>query len=360
MVSLLVFLFILSVLIVVHEFGHFIVAKKTGVRVEQFSLGFGRALFRKKSKGTEYIVGSVPLGGFVKMAGDNLDEYKGKPDEYYSMAPGKRFWIIFCGPLLNYVLAILLFWMIFFVGYPTLTSKVGGLLDGFGAKEAGLQPGDQIIAIDAQKIANWEELQRTMRSRTSADSVKVSYLREGKEYTADVRIKEKVLENEAGQKRKFGLLGVSPAQEVIKVRYGFFKSFGLGIAKTWDLTVLTGVALWRMITGHLSMRESMTGPLGIFFITSKAAELGAVAVFHLMAVLSLSLAIFNLLPLPLLDGWHILLLGLEKIRRKALSARSEQVINKIGLSFILLLVFLVTYNDIVRNFGDKISKLFVK
>jgi regulator of sigma E protease len=108
------------------------------------------------------------------------------------------------------------------------------------------------------------------------------------------------------------------------------------------------------------MRESMTGPLGIFFITSKAAQLGAIAVLHLMAVLSLSLAIFNLLPLPILDGGHIVLLALEKIRGKALSLKSEQIINRVGLSFILFLVFLVTYNDIVKNFGDRFSRFFVK
>jgi regulator of sigma E protease len=138
------------------------------------------------------------------------------------------------------------------------------------------------------------------------------------------------------------------------------QSLGLGLGKAWDLTLMTYAALGRLVSGHLSMRESMTGPLGIFFITSKAAQLGVVAVLHLMAVLSLSLAIFNLLPLPILDGGHIAFLALEKIRGKPLSMKSEQIINKIGLSFILFLVFLVTYNDIVKNFGEKLSKFFVK
>ncbi|MDO8661967.1 MAG: RIP metalloprotease RseP [Candidatus Omnitrophota bacterium] len=359
MFSLLVFFFILSVLIVVHEFGHFIVAKKIGVRVEQFSLGFGKALFKKKSKGTEYSLSAIPLGGFVKLAGDNLEEYKGKPDEYFSKPPGKRFWIIFFGPLLNYVLGILLFWLIFFVGYPTLTTKIGSLIDNFGAKEAGLAVGDKIMAIDGQKTENWEDLQKIIYAKKQAETVNVSFLREGKELTANVRLKQKVLEDTVGQKRKLSLLGITPSDEIIKVRHGFFESFGLGLAKAWDLTVITYIALGRLVTGSLSMRESMTGPLGIFFITSKAAQLGPIAIVHLMAVLSLSLAIFNLLPLPILDGGHIALLALEKIRGKLLSIKTEEVINKIGLSFIILLVVLVTYNDIVRNFGDKISK-FIK
>jgi regulator of sigma E protease len=162
MFSLIVFFIILSVLIVVHEFGHFIIAKKTGVRVEQFSLGFGKVLFRKKKNGTDYTVSAIPLGGFVKMAGDNLEEYSGKPDEYFSQAPGKRFWIIFFGPLLNYVLGILLFWMVFFIGYPTLTTRIGGLIDGFGAQEAGLEAGDIITAIDGQKTKNWEDIQKVI------------------------------------------------------------------------------------------------------------------------------------------------------------------------------------------------------
>lgn len=360
MFSLVIFLLILSVLIIVHEFGHFILAKKTGVRIEQFSLGFGRVLFRKKKNGTEYSVSAIPLGGFVKLAGDNLAEYKGKPDEYFSKAPGKRFWIIFFGPLLNYCLGILLFWMIFFFGYPTLTTKVGGLIDGFGAKVAGLEVGDRITSIDTDKTENWEDLQKIISSKKEAASVSVSFLRGGKEISVNVKLKEEALEDQLGQKRNLRLLGITPSDEIIKVRHGFVESFGLGLAKAGNLTLMTYKALGHLVTGRLSMRESMTGPLGIFFITSKATQLGVIAVLHLMAVLSLSLAIFNLLPLPILDGGHIALLVLEKIRGRVLSIKSEDIINKIGLSFIMLLVIFVTYNDITRNFGDKISKFFIK
>ncbi|MFA5096572.1 MAG: RIP metalloprotease RseP [Candidatus Omnitrophota bacterium] len=358
MFALFIFLFILSVLIVVHEYGHFIVAKKLGVRVEEFSLGFGKVLLRRKKAGTNYSISAIPLGGFVKMAGDNLEDYKGKPDEYYSQPPGKRFWIIFCGPLLNYVLGILLFWMIFFIGYPTLTTKIGGLIDGFGAQEAGLKVGDQIVAIDNRKTANWEDLQKIIYSRKTELPARVDFLRGDQALSVNVRLKEKALDDNIGKTRKVGLLGITPAEEIITVRHGFFASLGLGFNKAWDLTVITYTALGRLVTGNLSMRESMTGPLGIFFITSKVAQLGVIALIHFMAVLSLSLAIFNLLPLPILDGGHIVLLALEKIRGKLLSVRSEEMINKIGFSFIIMLVVLVTYNDIVRNFGEKISKFF--
>jgi len=358
MIGLLVFIAVLSILIIVHEFGHFIAARRVGVRVEKFSLGFGKVLWKKKSGDTEYSIAAVPLGGFVKMAGDSAEEYKGNKDEYFSKTPGERFKIIFWGPLLNYVLGFLCFWLIFFVGYPTLTTKVGGLLDGYGAKAAGIQVGDKILSVDGKPVAHWEDLQKEIQRKKSAPSVKISVLRADKEFSVEVPLKKEEFEDALGKKRSFGLLGVSPFDELVKVRHGFLQSFVLGVNKTWELTVMTYEGLWYMVTGRLSMRDSMTGPLGIFYITSKAAKVGFVAVLHLVAVLSVSLAIFNLLPLPILDGGHILFLGLEKIRGRALSLKFENIVNRIGMTLIVSLALFVTYNDIMRLFGDKIHKLF--
>jgi len=358
MIAFLIFIFILSILIIVHELGHFIAAKRMGVRVEQFSLGFGPQLLRKKRDYTEYSVSAIPLGGFVKLAGDNLEEYTGKSYEYFSKSPRKRFQIIFFGPLLNYILGFLCFWLIFFAGYPTLTTKVGGLLDGFGAKEAGLEVGDKIIAVDGKNVALWEDLQNIIQRQKQPHRVKLLVLRNDKEFTVDVQIKEKKLDDLLGEQRKVGLLGITPFDELVKVRHGFLESFVLGIKKTRDLTVITYKSLWRMVTGKLSIRESITGPLGIFDITAKAASLGMIAVLHLIAVLSVSLAIFNLLPLPVLDGGHILFLAIEKIRGRTLTIKAERIVTQIGMTLILSLVVFVTYNDILRLFGDKISKLF--
>lgn len=360
MIATLVFIFILSTLILVHEFGHFAAARKMGVRVEKFSLGFGPQLFRIKRKGTEYALSVIPLGGFVKLAGDSLEEFTGKKDEYYAKPPGKRFHIIFWGPLLNYCLGFLFFWLIFFVGYPSLTTKIGGLIDDFGAKEAGLQVGDKITAVDGKKVEYWEDLQRVIYSKRSDDKVSLSVLRNSKEFSAEVSIKEKEYSDQLGQKRSVGLLGITPFDEIIEVKHGFLQSFVLSAKKTWELTSMTYKGLWRIITGKLSVRDSVTGPLGIFYITSKVAKLGVIAVLHLIAVLSVSLAIFNLLPLPIMDGGHILLLGLERLRGRALSIKSEQVISRIGFSMIICLAALVTFNDIARLFGDKITKFFGK
>lgn len=358
MISFLIFLFILGILIIVHEFGHFIMARRIGVRVEKFSLGFGWQILNKKKKDTEYSISLIPLGGYVKLAGDSLEEYKGRSYEYFSQPPGKRFWIITFGPLLNYLLGFLCFWFIFFVGYPTLTTKVGGLIDDFGAKKAGIQVGDKITAVDGKRVDFWEDLQSIIQDKKEATKVELSILRDNQKYMIEVNIKEKKIDDLLGQERSVGLLGITPSGDIAKVRHGFLQSFLLGLKKTWGLTVLTYKAIWRMITGKLSIRESVTGPLGIFYITSKVASSGIIALLHFIAVLSVSLSIFNLLPLPVLDGGHILFLGLEKVRGKTLGIKTERVITQIGLSLIITLAIIVSYNDILRFFGDKIAKIF--
>ena len=357
MIATLVFILILSLLIIVHEFGHFIAARRVGVRVEKFSLGLGPQLFKKMIGDTEYSLSLIPLGGYVKMAGDSLSECKGSSDEYFSKSPGKRFQIIFCGPLLNYILGFLFFWVILFVGYPTLTTKVGGLIDGYGAKVAGLQVADKIIAINGQKVSSWEDLQNQIQENKTKDSIELLLIRNDEKMKFNVAIKSKVLDDQLGEKKSLGIIGITPFDEVMEVRHGLIESAYLGLKKTIDLTVMTYKGIWRLACGKMSMRDSMTGPLGIFFITSKAAKLGIIAVMHLIAVLSVSLAVFNLLPLPILDGGHIFFLGLEKLRKKTLGIKAEQVVNNIGVSLMIMLALFVTYNDILRLYGEKISKL---
>ncbi|MFA6357580.1 MAG: RIP metalloprotease RseP [Candidatus Omnitrophota bacterium] len=360
MIPIIIFILILSLLIIVHEFGHFIAARKNGVRVEQFSLGFGPQIFKKKFGDTEFSISLIPLGGYVKMSGDSQSDYKGLDYEYFSKSPGKRFQIIFLGPFLNYLLGFLFFWFILFIGYPSLTTKVGGLIDGYGAQEAGLKVGDKIISVGGKQVYFWDDLQSRIQESKSNPSVGVSVLRNNQELKFNVLLKNKVFDDQSGKKRALGIIGISPFDEIVEVKHGFFESAYLGMQKTINLTVITYQGLWGLISGKMSMRESMTGPLGIFFITSKAAKLGLIAVMHLIAVLSVSLAIFNLLPFPILDGGHLFLLGLEKLRKKALGVKTEEVIGNIGFTLLISLTIFVTYNDILRLYGDKISKLITK
>lgn len=354
MITLIIFLLIISVLIIVHELGHFLAARRIGVRVEKFSLGFGPELLKKKKKDTEYSLSAIPLGGYVKLAGDSLEECKGKSDEYYSKAPGKRFWVVFSGPLLNYVLGFICFWVIFISGYPALTTKIGGLLDGFGAKEAGLQVADKITSVDGKPVTYWEDLQKIIQSKRGAETVNLTVMRDNKEFKLDVRIRQKQLNDQLGQKRSVGLLGIAPFDEVVILRYSPLKAFVLGVNRTIELSVLTYKGLWRMVSGKLSLRESATGIIGIYYITSKTIPQGILALLQLMALVSVSLALFNLLPLPLLDGGHLFLLLIEKIRGKPLSIKSERVISQVGWSLLMTLVVLVTFNDLQRFYGDKI------
>lgn len=359
MTSLLTFIFILGILILIHEFGHFLAAKRQGIKVEKFYLGFGPMIARRKHGDTEYGINLIPLGGYVKLAGDSMEDYKGISGEYLSKTPLERARVIFAGPLFNYLLGFFCFWLIFCTGYPTLTTKVGGLIEGFGAAEAGIQAGDRITAVDGLKVSFWEDLQDAIRARKSRDTVKISLLRQEKEYTFEVKLREKQFDDSLGEKRKVALLGVTPdLEEIVRVRNGPIKAFALSIEKVFDLTAMNYKALWAIVTRKISMRESATGPLGIFYIASKAASLGITAVLHLIAVLSVSLAIFNLLPLPVLDGGHLVLLAVEKLRGKALGLNAERIISQVGVAVIVTLALIVTYNDIIRFFGEKIPRVF--
>ncbi len=357
MFSIIIFIIVLSILIIVHEFGHFIIAKRTGVRVEQFSLGFGPRLFGWKKTGTEYIICAIPLGGYVKLAGDNPEEFSGQSDEYLAQPVGQRARIIFFGPLLNYILAFLCFWLIFFLGFPSLSCRVGGLVENFGAEKAGIQANDLILAIDAQEVKVWGDLQGIIQNKIDQQIVTVSILRNNQELQIPVRIKQEKIDTIWGEKKTIGLMGIKRADEFVKVRYGLVKSFFMGGDRLFYLTRLIFKSLTWMILGKVSFRQSVTGPLGIFYITKEAAHLGIIPLIQVMAVISMSLAIFNLLPLPVLDGGHLLFLLIEKIRKRRLSNRTEKVITQIGFSIIILLIIFVFYNDLLKyDVFNKISK----
>jgi regulator of sigma E protease len=356
MLSFIIFILVLSITVIFHEFGHFIAAKRMGVKIESFSLGFGPKLFAKEIRKTQYSICAVPLGGYVKLAGDNLAEFKGEPFEYLSKPVGKRAKIIILGPLLNYVMAFFCFWVVFYFGYPYLTPKVGEVITGFGAEEAGIKQKDKIIAIDDNPIQYWEQLQKIIQKKKGNEVVQLSVLRNNELYKVKVKIKESESQDLLGQKKSVGIIGIRPEGEVIKVRYNLKDALFMAAKKLLELTLITYKAIMRMILGRLSFKDSVTGPLGMFYLTSQAAQLGFTAILHFVAVLNLSLSVFNLLPIPVLDGGHLLLLGIEKAKGRYLNPRTDKIVNQMGLSFILLLAAFIFYNDLVR-FGiwEKLS-----
>ncbi|MBF0522665.1 MAG: RIP metalloprotease RseP [Candidatus Omnitrophica bacterium] len=342
-----VFIIVLSILILVHEWGHFIVAKRVGVRVERFSLGFGPKLWSKMHQGTEYLLCLIPLGGYVKMAGDERLECKGTPDEFFSKAPGQRAQIVLTGPVVNVILAYICFVFVFILGYPDLSAKVGGLVDGYPAQKAGLQVDDKILTINNVKIGNWTELQKAVKD-SSSQKIAVTLLRGKQELavTLDSRVEER--KNIFGQHQKVQLIGIRPKDDVVLLKYSVGESFVKAYQKLAEIVVTTYKSFYFMITGSLSVKDSVTGPIGIFYIIKSAAEMGLTHVLFILGVISTSLAIFNLLPVIPLDGGHLFFLGIEKIRGKALSEKTEEWIGRIGFSLIICLAIFVFYSDFAR------------
>jgi len=360
MISLLIFIVILSILIVIHELGHFILAKRVGVRVEMFSLGFGPKLFGYKHNDTEYTLRLFPLGGYVKLTGDNWEEYKGNPWEYLAQPIKNRAKILVAGSGFNYLLAFLCLWLVFIIGYPMFTTKVGELLKDMPAQIAGIQVADKILAVDDQKIIYWDDLQKIIQKK-GGETVALSVLRGNETMQIKVPVEKREVTSIWGNKQSIGLIGVMPSGDFIKVRHGILGSFYMSFTKTVEMTYVTLKGIVWLILCKMSFKESVTGPVGIFFLAKGAIKLGISAILHMMAVLSLSLSVFNILPLPILDGGHLVLLLVEKIKGKIFVKKFDQIWSRVGLTFIVLVGLFVFYNDLVR-FGvvEKITKLFGK
>ncbi|MCX5667347.1 MAG: RIP metalloprotease RseP [Candidatus Omnitrophica bacterium] len=357
--SLVYFLIVLSVLVMVHEFGHFIAAKRIGVRVEKFSLGFGPKLFSVKRGDTEYLISAIPLGGYIKMAGDEPGEaLKGEKCEFLSRNAFDRFKIIIAGPLFNYILAFVLLVVVFMAGNPVTTTEIGMVLDGYPAKQAGILVGDKVLAIDGKKISYGEVLVKAVNMHGKRPMI-LTIDRQGIIFDKEIRpVVEKRKIGFDNKEVEIARIGIQPLQKIEKGGYGFFGSVYMGAQTLWQITIVTYKALWNMILGKLSVK-GMTGPIGIFMFTAHAAKLGIIYLINFMALLSASLAIFNLLPFPVLDGGHILFLFVEKLRGKPLSVRAQESIANIGVGLLILLTVFIFYNDIVK-FGvfDRIGKLF--
>jgi len=359
MLSLASFIIVLSILVIAHEFGHFIVAKRMGVRVEKFSIGFGPEIAGITKGGTRYSVSIIPLGGYVKLAGEtSLEGIKGEQWEYLSRTVGERARIIFAGPLLNYILAFLIFSFVFMAGNPTLTTKIGKVMPGYPAESAGLKIGDKVLNINGNKVVYWEDITRIVHASKNKET-RLLINRNGQEVSILVIPKSEDMKTIFGSRKNISIIGIAPSDEVVYVKYGFLKSIYMGAEKLWTLTYITCRALWASATGAIPVKESMTGPIGIFYITGQAAKLGLVYLLQLMGVLSASLAIFNLLPVPVLDGGHILFLMIEKIRRKPVSIKMQENVTQAGMGLLIVLMVFVFYNDFMR-FGifEKIAQIF--
>ncbi len=360
MITLFIFAAVLSVLILVHEWGHFFVAKRLGIRVERFSLGFGPKIFAVKGKETEYQLSAFPLGGYVKMAGETRDEpLKGEKWEYLSRKVWERFAVVFAGPLLNYLLAFFVFMFVFIVGNPQMTSKIGKIMEGYPAQKAGLLEGDRVFSVNETEVPYWDDVTGRIRQTPQGHSVRLVIQRDQKELRFDIvptSIEQKTL---FGERKTVALIGISPSEEVTFVRYPFFQAGAMAAKQVWQLTALTFKALSRMMTGRMAVKESLTGPIGIFVITQQAARLGIRYLLQMIAVLSTSLAIFNVLPIPVLDGGHLFFLIVEKLKGKPVSERIQEISQQVGMTLLVGLMLVVFYNDFSRfKVFERVTSLF--
>lgn len=414
-----------------HELGHFIAAQNAGVKVDTFSIGMGPKLVRRTWGKTEYCLSAIPLGGYVKMKGENPDEAPtGAQDELMSKSIPARFSIFIAGPAMNIILAVILVSFVFFIGIklpryideppvigwvdedspaenaglqigdlilsvggeqmntweqtllfiastggrsldleiergelvktitvvpdtdnsfgageigigPVIKPIIGGFTPpGYPAEQAGLQIGDQIVAINDTQIMHWFQLVRIVSAHPN-EELQITVLRDGKEIDFAITPKE-----QDGD----GKLGIELQQQTVLKKYGIFESISLGIKRSWELTTLTIDLLKRLATRQASVK-TVGGPIMIAQLSGQVVREGIAESLNFMGFVSLSLGIFNLLPIPILDGGHIFLLLVEILYRRPLRMREREIAQIIGLLILIPLMLFVFYNDIVRVLG---------
>jgi len=426
--TLIYFLIVIGILVFVHEFGHFIMAKRAGVRVEKFSLGMGPKIFGFKKGDTEYVLSALPLGGYVKMAGENPDEEPtGASDEFQSKTIWQRAKIAATGPLTNIVLAFLVMPLVFMVGTYTLgAARVGYVEKGSPAEQAGFLVGDTIEAVNGRSVVDWEKAEMLIAVNPDTDiPVTIERSRERKMLTlrpkldperkigvsglypdfpaeiggvmkglpaekAGIKLNDKIVEVDgktvyywnqfsaavkASEGKKLALtleregkpvqlmvtpiekdgkyvIGVEPLMRLVFKQYGFLDSLRLGFNKTIEYIDLTFVTLKKLLTLNLSIK-TLGGPVMIAQMSGKAAAAGLSSFLSLLAMISISLGILNLLPIPILDGGLLLFLAIEAIRRKPLSRTIMETSQNIGAAVLISLIVVVSYNDVMRMFFSK-------
>ncbi len=433
-----VFIVVLGILVFIHEFGHFIFAKRAGVRVETFSLGFGPRLIGWKRGETEYRISAVPLGGYVKMTGeDPKDEEANRNDSFARKPVSARMKIVLAGPVMNLLLPFLLMPLVYLVGiqqpaYLDEPAVAGWIAEGTPAAKAGFQPGDRILLIQGEEISTWEKAKILFASNPNQPLL-VEFLRDGVRmqteitpessgyaggYTGLDHIRPALIggvspgtpaekaglqagdrivsingtridywgqmaaiirthpndpieiEVERGgeilsvtaspaldEETGSGLLGIAYQERSVFKRYGLWKSLKNGARNVGQSISLTFYVLGKLLTGGLSI-ETLGGPILIAKMTGDAARVGFSSLISFVAFLSLQLGILNLLPIPVLDGGHVLFLTLESLLRRPVNVKIREAAQQVGFIVLLLFILIISYNDIRRVLPVQIEEFF--
>jgi regulator of sigma E protease len=344
------FILVLGVLIFFHESGHFIVAKLCKVKVLKFSLGFGPKIVGKTVGETEYAISAFPLGGYVKLLGENDDEEippEDVPRAFSSKPVQHRIAIAAAGPIFNFILAFLLFGGIYlFSGYPIIAPEVGQVRPDSPADKAAIQKGDIIEYIDDVKIERWDQI-RQFVEKDPEQGLTMMIIRGETHFSTTVFPEEETVKNIFGEEVKSALIGIVTSGRTEQIDLGLFRAIKEAAVKTWEITYLTVMVLIKLIQGVVPLK-TVGGPIMIGQLAGEIAMENFGYLIPFMAVISVNLAVLNLLPIPILDGGMILFLLIETVIRKPISIKKREMAQKIGFFILLMLMALVFYNDLLR------------
>lgn len=343
-------LFVLGILIVIHEYGHFLACRLFRIRVEKFSIGFGPEILRWKGKETEYVLSLFPIGGYVKPAGETVSEVdsdKGpQPGDYLAAPLPARIAVVCAGVAMNYVLAIALFFCLFLAGRPVAGTVIGGFVAGYPAETSGLMKNDKVLAVDGVPVQTFEEMTRRFHASASNRLIHLTFERSEEVLELDVAFKEENIQDLFGKEVSVKRLGIQPSPEAsLYERYAAVPAFQEAVRTVFHLAGLTYKSIFYLCIGKMSLK-TMTGPVGIVAVTGDAARLGWRYVVQLTANLSVSLAVINLLPIPALDGGHLFFLLIEAVRRKKVSLQFQDRAAQAGFALLMVLMVFVVYNDL--------------
>ena len=391
MTTILAFIFVLGVIVIIHELGHFFAARSVGVRVDRFSIGFPPRLFtvnsvdggfeinlffykknemdkinwdivktwninipERKGSGTEYCFAIVPLGGYVKLAGmidESMDgTIQNEPYELMSKPVWAQIWVMSAGVIMNILLAFVIFTSLaWYQGIPTSEDKpvIYSVEEDSPAKNANLLPGDKIIKVNDYSISTWSDLSSTIQEQPNK-SINITYVREGKESSIDIYTTFRVFPID-GKLDTLGMIGIAP--ELIYKPIGIIRASQLGVTSTVGGLGLVVLSIKLLISGQASVGD-LGGPILIAQIAGETARAGIISLFGFMAIISCNLAFINFLPIPGLDGGHVFIILAESILRRKFTLKTRMIIQQIGMAFLLLLMATVMINDIGRLFTN--------
>lgn len=343
------FILVLSVLVFVHEWGHYIAARTVGIKVEVFSIGFGRALTSWKDKnGTRWKIGWMPFGGYVQMFGQEdlkASARSSKTGHFMSKSTLQRAWVITAGPLANLVFGFLLLLVVMITGEHRLMPQVGEVMPDMPAAKV-LQTGDTVLAINHTVVADWDEMLNIV-SDNGGQPLTFTISRNNVRQEVVITPQVKKFTDFLGDEHVVGRIGISPSYATFVTTHSAGDAIVRAASKTWELTSLTVLSLYKLAIGAVSA-DNLTGPLGIANLTGQTASSGFFALMMFMTVITINLCIVNLFPLPILDGGHLVFLAYEKIAGKPVGPMAQEWLFRFGLACIILLALFATGNDLRR------------